>query len=77
LAGNGELGFRAQSPCASIDFNNDGVFPDDADAADFLAVLAGLGCPECNGIDFNNDGIFPDDRDIADFLNVLAGGECP
>ncbi len=77
LAGTGELGFRAQSPCASIDFNNDGVFPDDADAADFLAVLAGSGCPECNGIDFNNDGIFPDDRDIADFLNVLAGGECP
>ncbi len=77
LAGNGEPGFRAQSPCASIDFNNDGVFPDDADIADFLAVLAGSGCPECNGIDFNNDGIFPDDRDVADFFNVLAGGECP
>ena len=77
LAGDGEVGFRAQSPCSSIDFNNDGIFPDDRDVADFLAVLAGSGCPECNGIDFNNDGIFPDDRDIADFLNVLAGGECP
>jgi hypothetical protein len=77
LAGNGEPGSRAVSPCDSIDFNNDGVFPDDQDVSDFLSVLAGAGCLECNGIDFNNDGIFPDDQDVLDFFTVLAGGQCP
>jgi hypothetical protein len=27
--------------CGSIDYNNDGLFPDDQDLVDFLVVLAG------------------------------------
>ncbi len=68
--------------CDTIDFNNNGVFPEDQDVADFFDVLAG-GAPAtcdpvqgCNDIDFNNDGVFPDDQDIVDFFNVLAGGNC-
>ena len=30
--------------CDSIDFNNDGLFPDDADLVAFLTVLAGGAC---------------------------------
>ncbi|MFN5943494.1 MAG: matrixin family metalloprotease [Phycisphaerae bacterium] len=67
----------APTGCDSIDFNNDGVFPDDQDVVDFFAVLAGGACTACNDIDFNNDGVFPDDQDIVDFFNVLAGGNCP
>jgi hypothetical protein len=65
-------------PCDSIDFNGDGLFPDDADLVDFLAVFAGGACSTntCNDIDFNNDGLFPDDADLVAFLNVLAGGSC-
>jgi subtilisin-like proprotein convertase family protein len=68
--------------CDSIDFNNDGLFPDDADLVDFLSVLAGSGCstdpvPGCSDIDFNNDGLFPDDTDLIAFLTVLAGQDCP
>ncbi len=67
--------------CDSIDFNRDGLFPDDADLVDFLSVLAGGACstdptPGCSDIDFNNDGLFPDDSDLLAFLRVLAGGEC-
>lgn len=62
--------------CDSIDFNNDGVFPDDRDLVDMLFVFAGGDCVTCNDIDFNNDGVFPDDQDILAFLNVLAGGSC-
>jgi hypothetical protein len=64
--------------CGSIDFNGDGLFPDDADLVDFLAVLAGGTCStsSCDSIDFNNDGLFPDDEDLIAFLRVLAGGEC-
>jgi aminopeptidase S len=64
--------------CDSIDFNGDGLFPDDADLVDFLAVLAGGACSTgtCNDIDFNNDGLFPDDSDLIAFLRVLAGGNC-
>jgi hypothetical protein len=65
--------------CDGIDFNDDGLFPDDQDLVDFLAVLAGGACsndPNCNDIDFNNDGLFPDDSDLITFLRVLAGGEC-
>jgi hypothetical protein len=65
--------------CDSIDFNNDGLFPDDNDLVQFLNVLAGGACdndPNCNDIDFNNDGLFPDDSDLVTFLRVLAGGEC-
>jgi hypothetical protein len=62
--------------CDSIDFNNDGLFPDDTDLIEFLRVLAGGGCSDCSDLDFNNDGLFPDDSDLIDFLRVLAGGEC-
>jgi hypothetical protein len=64
------------SACNDIDFNNDGLFPDDADLIEFLSVLAGQACEACDGIDFNNDGLFPDDADLIAFLRVLAGGDC-
>jgi hypothetical protein len=64
--------------CDAIDFNGDGLFPDDADLVDFLSVLAGGPCTTgtCNDIDFNNDALFPDDSDLIAFLRVLAGGSC-
>ncbi len=67
------------SGCDSIDFNADGLFPDDNDLVQFLSVLAGGACdndPNCNDIDFNNDSLFPDDSDLLAFLRVLAGGNC-
>jgi glycosidase len=67
------------SACNDIDFNNDGLFPDDADLVDFLSVLAGGPCStgtSCDNIDFNGDGLFPDDADLIAFLRVLAGGNC-
>jgi hypothetical protein len=72
-------GFAIQTPvCDSIDFNGDGLFPDDTDLVDFLSVLAGGACSTgtCNDIDFNNDCLFPDDSDLVKFLTVLAGAEC-
>ncbi len=33
-----------QTPCGDVDFNNDGLFPDDADLVAFLSVLAGGNC---------------------------------
>jgi hypothetical protein len=30
--------------CDDIDFNNDGLFPDDSDLISFLSVLAGGAC---------------------------------
>jgi hypothetical protein len=62
--------------CDDIDFNNNGVFPEDQDITDFFAVLAGASCTTCNDIDFNNNGVFPEDQDVLDFFNVLAGGTC-
>ncbi|HLP83913.1 MAG TPA: hypothetical protein VK157_06145 [Phycisphaerales bacterium] len=62
--------------CDDIDFNNNGVFPEDQDVIDFFAVLAGSECTGCSDIDFNNNGVFPEDQDIIDFFNVLAGGTC-
>jgi hypothetical protein len=69
--------------CDDIDFNNNGVFPEDQDVIDFFDVLAG-GTPVtcdpvagCNDIDFNNNAVFPEDQDVVDFFNVLAGGACP
>ncbi|HLP84985.1 MAG TPA: hypothetical protein VK157_11605 [Phycisphaerales bacterium] len=68
--------------CDDIDFNNNGVFPEDQDVVDFFDVLAG-GSPAtcdpvegCNDIDFNNNGVFPEDQDVVDFFNILAGGTC-
>ncbi len=66
-----------QPGCDDIDFNNNGVFPEDQDTVDFFNVLAGANCVACNDIDFNNNGVFPEDQDVLDFFNVLAGGECP
>jgi hypothetical protein len=63
--------------CDSVDFNGNGVFPEDQDVVDFFDVLAGGNCPACNDIDFNNNGVFPEDQDVIDFFNVLAGGTCP
>ncbi|HEX2836904.1 MAG TPA: hypothetical protein VHN77_02125, partial [Phycisphaerales bacterium] len=64
--------------CDSIDFNNDNIFPDTQDVADFIAVFGGAPCPTayCNDLDFNNDSIFPDISDIDAFLNVFGGGSC-
>ena len=63
--------------CDDIDFNNNAVFPEDADVIEFFNVLAGADCPACNDIDFNNNGVFPEEQDVIDFFNVLAGGVCP
>ena len=70
------------APCDDIDFNNNGVFPEDQDVLDFFSVLAG-GTPAtcdatrgCNDIDFNNNAVFPEDQDVLDFFTVLAGGAC-
>ena len=66
------------SGCDGIDFNRNGVFPEDQDVVDFFNVLAGGSCPEgwaCD-IDFNNNGVFPEDQDVIDFFRVLAGGSC-
>ncbi len=67
----------APTGCDSIDFNNNGVFPEDQDVIDYFAVLGGGECSQCNDVDFNNNGVFPEDQDVADFFNVLAGGDCP
>ena len=67
--------------CDTIDFNNDGLFPDTLDIDDFLSVFSGGPCstdpsPGCNDIDFNNDGLFPDTLDIDAILSVFSGGLC-
>ena len=65
--------------CDSIDFNNDGLFPDVFDIDEFLSVFGGGPCsndPNCNDLDFNNDGLFPDMVDIEALLRVFSGGEC-
>ena len=66
------------TPCDTIDFNGNSVFPEDQDVIDFFTVLAGGECPTstCNDIDFNNNGVFPEDQDVIDFFTVLAGGLC-
>ena len=71
------FGCPAARRCDDIDFNNNTVFPEDADVIDFFNVLAGAECVTCNDIDFNNNGVFPEDQDVIDFFNVLAGGSCP
>lgn len=68
----------AAGQCDSIDFNNDGLFPDTQDRDDFVSVFGGGPCStgDCNDIDFNNDGIFPDTEDLAAFVRVFSGGKC-
>ncbi|HLP84870.1 MAG TPA: hypothetical protein VK157_11025, partial [Phycisphaerales bacterium] len=77
----GEFYWSTEQACNDIDFNNNGVFPEDQDVIDFFNVLAGGECPttitQCDPIDFNNNGVFPEDQDVIDFFNVLAGGACP
>lgn len=62
--------------CDSIDFNRNGVFPEDDDVITFLSVLAGEACASCGDIDFNNNDVFPEDQDVIDFFMVLSGGAC-
>jgi hypothetical protein len=64
--------------CDSVDFNGDGIFPDNQDVIDLIEVFAGGACPTgtCNDIDFNNDGIFPDNGDVVEYVDVFAGGAC-
>ncbi|GDY00110.1 hypothetical protein LBMAG48_25130 [Phycisphaerae bacterium] len=72
-------GLPASGCCDDIDFNNNTVFPEDADVIDFFNVLAGGECSAgntCSDIDFNNNTVFPEDADVIDFFTVLAGGEC-
>ncbi len=72
--------FPSSGPaCDSIDFNNDGLFPDTQDIDDFLTVFSGGPCtndPNCGDIDYNNDGLFPDTLDIEALLSVFSGGPC-
>jgi hypothetical protein len=74
----GALERVAGPTCDPIDFNGDGIFPDNQDLIDFIEVFAGGVCPTgtCNDIDFNNDGIFPDNQDLIDFIEVFAGAPC-
>jgi len=64
--------------CDGLDFNNDGLYPDNADLADFLAVFGGGACSTgtCQDIDFNNDGLYPDNEDLLGYLRVFGGGVC-
>jgi hypothetical protein len=64
--------------CDSIDFNGDGVFPDNQDIIDFFFVFGGGDCPSgtCNDLDFNNDGVFPDNGDLIRYLEVFGGSAC-
>jgi hypothetical protein len=55
-----------------VDFNNDGVVGDVADARDFERVLAGEECESCDTIDVNRDGVYPADDDIAAFFAALG-----
>ncbi|MFO0830616.1 MAG: hypothetical protein U0637_02110 [Phycisphaerales bacterium] len=78
--GSANMGCVTGGPaCDSIDFNNDGLFPDTSDIDDFLSVFSGGSCsndPSCGDIDFNNDGLFPDTLDIDSLLSVFSGGAC-
>ncbi|HYF14150.1 MAG TPA: hypothetical protein VD971_03660 [Phycisphaerales bacterium] len=64
--------------CNDLDFNNDGLWPDNLDLEDFLSVFGGGPCsrPGCDGLDFNADGLFPDHADLEAFLRVFSGGPC-
>jgi hypothetical protein len=64
--------------CDSVDFNQDGLFPDTADVDDFLSVFGGGPCSTgmCADTDFNNDGLFPDTEDLELLLTVFSGGAC-
>jgi hypothetical protein len=42
----GAFEFQGQIGCSSIDFNNNGVFPEEQDIIDFFNVLAGGNCSQ-------------------------------
>jgi hypothetical protein len=65
---------RAQ-PC-DYDFNNDGVFPSEADLVSFMGALAGSNCVNCDTVDINRNGVFPETEDIVAFFRVLSGSPC-
>jgi hypothetical protein len=65
-----------QDYSCDIDFNNDGIFPDNQDISDFVLQFAGAECASCDGLDFNGDGIFPDNADFEAYLTVMAGAPC-
>ncbi|MFO0832352.1 MAG: kelch repeat-containing protein [Phycisphaerales bacterium] len=75
---SGAAPLSVQACCDSIDYNNDGLFPDTADIDDFLSVFSGGPCagPACGDLDFNNDGLYPDTADIDSLLSVFSGGSC-
>ncbi|HYF15201.1 MAG TPA: hypothetical protein VD971_09045 [Phycisphaerales bacterium] len=77
LAGSVVIGVTSTT-CSGIDFNQDGLFPDNQDIEDFLSVFGGGACSTgvCQDIDFNNDGLFPDNQDLQDFFDVFGGGSC-
>ncbi|MFN5944416.1 MAG: S8 family peptidase [Phycisphaerae bacterium] len=77
FTGRLRVNYQIRGVCDSIDFNQNGVFPEDQDVIDFFNVLAGAPCPaqDCN-IDFNNNGVFPEDEDIIAYFRVLSGGTC-
>jgi hypothetical protein len=60
--------------CVDIDFNNNGVFPEDQDVIDFFDVLSGATCPTCDSIDINRNEVFPEDEDVTALFDALAGG---
>ncbi len=62
--------------CDTLDFNRNGVSPEDQDLIDFFNVFAGSPCWTCGDLDFNNDFV-SNDEDVIDFLGVLAGSACP
>jgi hypothetical protein len=75
-----DVNFNTNIPvCDSIDFNGDGIFPDNQDIIDLIEVFAGGTCPTgtCQDLDFNNDGVFPDNGDITAFIIAFGGGGCP
>ncbi len=68
-------------PIYDIDFNNNGIYPEDQDVIDFFTSIAGGPCFTtsilgCDSIDINANGVFPEDEDVIVFFDVLAGG-CP
>jgi len=73
------INLAGEALCDGIDFNGDGLFPDNQDLVDFLTVFGAGACsndPNCGDIDFNNDGLFPDNEDILTFFRVFGGGAC-
>lgn len=76
LTGALEGGCGSTGYCDTIDFNRNGVWPEDQDDIDFNSVLGGGPCSTgmCGDIDFNNNGVFPEDDDVTAWYNTLTGG---